>query len=29
MVSFTEAILLLAREGGGEDFEHPVRISIY
>ena len=24
MVSFTEAFLLLAREGGGKDFEHPV-----
>ena len=24
MVSFTQAFLLLAREGGGKDFEHPV-----
>ena len=28
MVSFTEAFLLLAREGGGKDFEHPVQIAV-
>ena len=29
MVSFTEAFLLLAREGGGgKDFEHPVYLLV-